>query len=567
MTTLVARPARARLTGQRHMSLARAHFRLVLLMLLFLGGIALIFVRLVWLTLFVEPAGPASAGSMLPPRADIVARNGEPLARTIDAWSVGVHPDRLLGDPADLARRLHGLMPERSAAEYWRILTSGKRFVYLRRRAMPELVAAVNALGEPAIAFAREPERLYPQTTLAAHVLGYTDFEGRGVAGIERALDARLSDPARLGQPVVLSIDSRVQAAMESELYAAMSQQRAEGATGLVLDVDTGEVIAMVSLPVYNPNKVGASPPDARRNNVTQSVYELGSTFKPLTIAQAIETGTVTDLGRRFDTETPLTIGRFRINDDHPQRRPLTMAETLMHSSNIATARIAEEMGRERMEALFRALNFDSPPDIELKEKGRTLWPVDWGRATTLTTGYGHGIAVTPLHLASAYAALVNGGIWRPATLLKVAPGKAATGRRVFSPETSARSREMLRLIVTDGTGRKADVPGFRVGGKTGTAEKPGVGGYSRSVNVSSFAAVFPMDRPRYVVLAMLDAPKGSKESFGLTTAAWTAAPVVARVIARAGPILGVIPDESRDVDLARYAGLFVKAKSPAEQQ
>lgn len=568
MTTLVARPTRARKTIQRQHSLALAQFRLVVLMLLFAGGIVLIAARLVWLGVFDSPGQDVGvAGIGVPKRGDIVARNGEPLAQTMDAWSVGVHPDRLLGDPRQLAVQLARLMPERSAAEYWRLLTSGKRFTYLRRRAMPELVAAVNALGEPAIAFAREPERLYPQTTLAAHVLGYTDFEGHGVSGMERALDDRLTDPAKRATPVVLSIDTRVQAAMESELYAAMTQQRAEGATGLVLDVDTGEVIAMVSLPVFNPNKVGASPAEARRNNVTQSVYELGSTFKPLTVAQAIETGTVTDLGERFDATQPIAIGRFRIHDDHPQRRALTMAETLIHSSNIATARIADRMGQAKMEALFRALNFDSPPDIELKEKGRTLWPVNWGRSTTLTAGYGHGIAVTPLHLASAYAALVNGGIWRPATLLKLAPGQAPAGRRVFSAETSARMREMMRLIVLDGTGRKADVPGYRIGGKTGTAEKPGVGGYSRSANVSTFAAAFPMDAPRYVVLAMLDAPKGSKESFGLTTAAWTAAPVVARVIARTGPILGIIPDESRDVDLRRYDGLVWKPKGTAEAE
>lgn len=568
MTTLVARPTRARRTIQRQHSLALAQFRLVVLMLLFAGGIVLIAARLAWLGVFDSPGQDVGVtGIGVPKRGDIVARNGEPLAQTMDAWSVGVHPDRLLGDPRQLAVQLARLMPERSAAEYWRLLTSGKRFTYLRRRAMPELVAAVNALGEPAIAFAREPERLYPQTTLAAHVLGYTDFEGHGVSGMERALDDRLTDPAKRATPVVLSIDTRVQAAMESELYAAMTQQRAEGATGLVLDVDTGEVIAMVSLPVFNPNKVGASPAEARRNNVTQSVYELGSTFKPLTVAQAIETGAVTDLGERFDATQPIAIGRFRIHDDHPQRRALTMAETLIHSSNIATARIADRLGQTRMEALFRSLNFDSPPDIELKEKGRTLWPVNWGRSTTLTTGYGHGIAVTPLHLASAYAALVNGGIWRPATLLKLAPGQAPAGRRVFSAETSARMREMMRLIVLDGTGRKADVPGYRIGGKTGTAEKPGVGGYSRSANVSTFAAAFPMDAPRYVVLAMLDAPKGSKESFGLTTAAWTAAPVVARVIARTGPILGVIPDESRDVDLRRYDGLVWKPKGTAEAE
>jgi cell division protein FtsI (penicillin-binding protein 3) len=222
---------------------------------------------------------------------------------------------------------------------------------------------------------------------------------------------------------------------------------------------------------------------------------------------------------------------------------------------------VADEIGQARMEDLFRKLGFHEPPHIELRERGRTLWPRDWGRVTTMTVAYGHGIAVSPLHLASAYAAMVNGGIWRPATLRKVAPGKAAHGRRVYSAQTSATMRKLMRLIVTDGTGKKANVEGFRVGGKTGTAEKPGVGGYSKHVNVSTFAAAFPMDAPRYVVLAMLDAPKGSAESFGLTTAAWTAAPVVAKVIARTGPMLGVYPDADREVAMADMQALLWKAK------
>jgi cell division protein FtsI (penicillin-binding protein 3) len=536
----------------------------MLLMLLFAAAAAVITVRLLWLT--VDSGGRATPPPVtgLMARGDIVDRNGDVLARTIEAWSIGVHPDRLLGRPEELAPQLARLMPERSEAEYLAILRSGKSFTYLRRRAMPELVAAVNALGEPGMAYAREPERLYPQVTLAAHVVGYTDFDGRGVMGMERVLDSRLNDPLYRGKPVALSIDRRVQAAMESELSAAMVNLRALGATGIVLDVDTGEVLAMVSLPVFNPNKSGEALPDARRNNVTQSVYELGSTFKPLALATALDTG-VASLERRVDATSPIPVGRFRISDDHAQSRWLNIAETLVHSSNIATARFADEVGQARMEHLFRNLGFHEPPHVELRERGRTLWPQSWGRVTTMTVAYGHGIAVTPLHLASAYAALVNGGIWRPATLLKVAPGKAAAGRRVYSEETSATMRKLMRLIVTDGTGKRANVEGFRIGGKTGTAEKPGAGGYSRTVNVSTFAAAFPMDRPRYVVIAMLDAPKGSPESFGQTTAAYTAAPVVAKVIARTGPMLGVIPDVNRDVDLSDVTPLLWKNSKEAQ--
>lgn len=564
MTTLVARPQRTRHAGARQTSIVLAHQRLMLLMLLFMGAAAVIALRLIWLN-FDTGSGHTATGPIgLAARGDIVDRNGEVLARTIEAWSIGVHPNKLLGRPEDLAARLATLMPERSEAEYLAILKSGKSFTYLRRRAMPELVAAVNALGEPGMAYAREPERLYPQTTLAAHVIGYTDFDGRGVMGMERVLNDTFADPATRGKPVALSIDKRVQAAMESELSAAMSNLQAIGATGLVMDVATGEVIAMVSLPVFNPNRSGEAAPEARRNNVTQSVYELGSTFKPLTMANAIDTGVITNLGRRVDATAPIQIGRFKIKDDHAQRRWLNVPETLVHSSNIATARFAEELGQARTEAFFNKLGFHEAPHIELKERGRPLWPQNWGRVTTMTVAYGHGIAVSPLHLASAYAALVNGGVWRPATLMKVQPGHAAKGRRIISEHTSVTMRKLLRLVVTDGTGKIANIPGFRIGGKTGTAEKPGIGGYSKTVNVSTFAAAFPMDAPRYVVIAMLDAPKGSAESFGQTTAAYTAAPVVAKVIARTGPMLGVYPDTSREIDLSDMMPLLWKGKEEA---
>ncbi len=566
MSTLAARPTRTRHAKFREQSLAVAHQRLMILMLLFSAVAIVIALRLLWLTVFADSAlGRTNPNLMAPPRADIVDRNGEVLARTIDAWSIGVHANRLLNKPEDLAPKLAALMPERTEAQYLALLKSGVHFTYLRRRAMPELVAAVNALGEPGMAFSREPERLYPQLTLAAHVLGYTDMDGHGVTGMERVLDKRLADPALRKTPVALSIDTRVQAAMETELANAMASHQALGATGLVMDVHTGEMIAMVSLPVFNPNKIGQSDPEAIRNNVTQSVYELGSTFKPITMAGAIDAGVVNSLSKRYDATAPLQVGKFKIKDDHPMNRWLNVPETLVHSSNIVTARIADEMGQQRMEALFRRVGFYEPPYIELKEKGRPLVPSYWGRTTTMTTAYGHGIAVTPLQLASAYAALVNGGIWRPATLMKVEKGKATKGRRVFSQHASDTIRQLMRLIVTDGTGKKADVAGMRVGGKTGTAEKPGAGGYSKHVNVSTFAAAFPMDAPRYVVVAMLDSPKGNAESFGLTTAAWTAAPVVAKVIARTGPMLGVFPDPSREMPLDELRTLIWKAKADEE--
>ena len=522
-------------------------------MLAILFGLAVLTVgaRLAYLGVVSVPAtGRDAAAALVPLRADIVDRNGTPLARTIDAWSIGVHPDKVIGDKGELALKLEELMPETPASEYRRLLELPVSFTYLKRRAMPELVAAVNALGEPGIAFAREPERLYPQSAMASHVLGFLNIDGQGMRGMERVLDGRLTDPAMRGQPVALSLDARVQAAVESELGQAMVNYHAKGAAGIVLDVHTGEIVAMASLPAFNPNRVGRVGDDAMRNNVTQSVYELGSAFKPIAMATAINDGIVTDMARRFDATAPLQVGRYRIRDDHSQKRWLNIPEILIHSSNIGTARVADLIGQQRMEASFRKLGFDTAPDIEIKEKQRSIWPTYWARTTTMTVAYGHGIAVTPLHLASAYAALVNGGVWRPATLLKVQPGHTAEGRRAFSQATSDRMRQLLRVIVTDGTGRKAEAPGYRVGGKTGTAEVPQAGGYSRNRNVSTFAAAFPMDAPRYVVIMMIDSAERVEANRFQTTAAYTAAPVVSRVIQRTGAMLGVAPDMARDVNI-----------------
>ena len=548
--------------GDRPHSLALTYQRLMLMLLIFAGVTFLIVARLMYLQVFTDRSGGAAAGNaLLPPRGDIVDRNGIPLARTIDGHTIALQPRRLVGDPTEVATKLNELMPERSVAQYRAMLTSNRNYIYLRRRALPEVVDAANAIGEPAIVFNREPERLYPQTALAGHVLGWTDLEGRGVTGMERVLNDRLANPATRGEPVALAIDSRVQAAMEAELGAAISTFRAEGGAGIVMDVATGEVIAMASGPTFNPNNAGGADANSLYNRATMGVYELGSVFKPITVAAAMDAG-VTSITERWDASAPVPIGRFRISDDHPLGRSISVPELLIHSSNIATARMADEMGAERMQQAFRDLGFTEPVQVELNERARPLWPSDWGRARVLTSGFGHGVAISPLHLASAYAALVNGGIWRPATLMRV-DGQPAQGRRVYTEETSRRMRQMLRLIVTDGTGRRGEAPGFRVGGKTGTAEKvTAAGGYSARVNVSTFAAAFPMDNPRYVVVVMMDAPQGTAETHGFTTAAWNAAPVVSRVISRTGPLLGIIPDANRDIDVSELLPLIGEAGS-----
>ena len=553
MTAAAARPDRVRLAGQRQQTLALTHTRLMFVMLVFLGLAMLIALRLVWLTAFEGADDRAARGGLLPARGDIVDRNGVPLAQTIDAWSIALMPRKLVNDPLGVAEKLAAVLPERTAAQYYAMLRSNRTFIYLRRRATPDLVQRVNAIGEPAIQLGREPERLYPQTGLAAHVIGWTDMDGRGTFGMEKVLDRRLLDPGMRGTPVALSIDSRVQAAVESELSKALVHFSAAGGCALVLDVRTGEVVAMTSLPTFNSNDPGKTGLESLRNATTQSVYELGSTFKAITIANAIQSGVVTSMTKRYDATAPIHMGRFTIHDDHPENRWLNVPEMMVHSSNIVTARIAEQLGQQREMAFFRKLGLDKPPEVELPASARPLWPGYWGRTTVMTVGFGHGIAVTPLNLAIAYAALVNGGVYRPATVLKRGPGNPVpAGRRVISEATSARVRQLLRLVVlpaADGTGKKADVPGFRLGGKTGTAEKAAAGGYNRKVNVSTFAGVFPMDDPRYVVMMTLDSPHGTADTYGFTTAAWVVGPAIANTVARIGPLLGVIPDERHDVD------------------
>ncbi len=554
---------RRQLVNVRQRSLLEAKLRALWVMLLFaaIGIVAL--GRIVFLGI-VEPAPRSGnlADALLPARGEIVDRNGVPLARAFNAYALWFNPEALGGgtalvkSPREVAAALIAIFPDMDMAELTAQLASGKPG-YLRRRILPEEANRIHALGEPGLEFPRENQRFYPQGSMAAHVLGFVDANGQGRVGMEEVLNDRLVDAASRGHPAVISIDSRVQGALEDELGRGMLDTNAKGAAGIILDVDTGEVVALASLPSFNPNLIDRASTPNIFNRVTNQVYELGSTFKPLTVAAAIDAGTVRDMSHRYQAARPIAIGGFQIRDSHTIGASLNVPETLIHSSNIVTAQIADELGGPGLKATMQALGMNERPYIELPARGFPLWPKgNWARITTMTVSYGHGIAVTPLHLASAYATMVNGGIWRPATLRKLGPGEVPAGRRVFKASTSARMRQLLRMIVVDGTGRKADAPGFRIGGKTGSAEKPGAGGYRRSSLVATFAAAFPMDRPRFVVIAMLDEPQGTVASSYQRTAAWNAAPIVGRVVPRIGPLLGVMPDDTRDVDITDLSPL-----------
>ncbi|AKH42391.1 cell division protein FtsI (penicillin-binding protein 3) [Altererythrobacter atlanticus] len=562
MTTLAApRPipaGRIRLVNIRRRSLLIAQLRTLLVGLAFLllAGAALM--RIAWLG-FVQPAPTerSMAEALLPPRGEITDRNGTPLARAFPAYALWYNPSALgdSGPPLvrsaqEVAAELKAIFPDLDQAEIAEKLASGKAG-YLRRRVLPEDANKVYAIGELALEMPRETDRHYPQGSLGAHVLGYVAADGHGRVGMEAVLDKQLTDPAQRAHPAALSIDVRVQGALEDELRRGMLSVDAVGAAGLVLDVDTGEVLALASLPEFDPNKIDAEGEANMFNRVTNQVYELGSTFKPLTVAAAIDHGAVTDLSKRFEADKPMRVDGFPIRDSHTIAPTLNVPQGLIHSSNIVTAKVVDELGADRLQRVMRDLGMEERPYIELPARGYPIYEKGkWKRLRAMTVGYGHGIAVTPLHLASAYAAMVNGGIWRPATLHKLGPGEAPRGRRVFKSSTSARMNQLLRMIVVYGTGRSADAAGFRVGGKTGSAEKASDGGYARTSLISTFAAAFPMDKPRYVVIAMLDEPKGTIASSYQRTAAWNAAPIVGRLVPRIGPLLGVLPDDTRDIDL-----------------
>jgi cell division protein FtsI (penicillin-binding protein 3) len=550
---------RSQLVNTRQRSLIMARLRVLWVLAAFAVLAVAALLRIAYLGVVEDaPRGMSMYQLLLPPRGEIADRNGVPLARAFPAYSLWYNPAALddggaplVKSPQQVARELVRIFPDMDVHDLTRRLQSG-RAGYLRRRVLPEDANRIQEIGELALEIPQETERFYPQGSMASHVLGYVAADGHGRVGMEAVLDKDLLDPARRATPAVLSLDLRVQGALEEELKKGMLATEAVGAAGIVLDVDTGEVLALASLPAFDPNRIDAAGQRNMFNRVTNQVYELGSTFKPLTVAAAIDAGVVTDLSRRYQANRPLEIGGFQIRDSHTIGASLNVPEALIHSSNIVTAQIADALGGKALKRTMSDLGMDQRPFIELPARGFPIWASgDWPRLRTMTVSYGHGIAVTPLHLASAYAAMVNGGIWRPATLRKVEPGKAAKGRRVFKASTSARMNQLLRMIAVYGTGRNADAPGFRVGGKTGSAEKPGAGGYRRSTLVSTFAAAFPMDRPRYVVIAMLDEPKGTAASSYQRTAAWNAAPIVGKVVPRIGPLLGIRPDDTRDIDLS----------------
>ncbi|MBI1776969.1 MAG: penicillin-binding protein 2 [Proteobacteria bacterium] len=483
----------------------------------------------------------------VPDRAPIVDRNGTLLATSLPTASLYADPRDVL-DAGEAAAKLASVLPGLAAEEIQAKLSSEKNFVWLKRNLTPRQQYEVNRLGIPGFYFQREDKRIYPDGSLFAHIVGFADVDGRGLAGLERDLDERLKSQT---QPLLLTVDVRLQHILREELQQGIQEFSAVGGMGIVMDVRTGEILAMVSLPDFDPNRPGASPPENRFNRNTLGVYEMGSTFKIFNSAMALDSGTAS-LRSSYDARQPIRISRYTITDYHAERRWLTVPEIFKYSSNIGSAKMALDAGVETQRAFMGRVGFLKPVPIELKEAGKPLYPRPWRPINAMTIAFGHGLSVSPLHVAMGTAAVLNGGILRAPTLIRRPPEEMPAGTRILKQSTSEDMRRLFRLVVEEGTGKNAAAPGYVVGGKTGTAEKVGHGGYRHKSVLSSFIGVFPMHDPQYLVMVMVDEPKGTKRSHGYATGGWVAAPVVRKVITRMGPLYGIPPVDETSPEIRR---------------
>lgn len=535
--------------------------RLVVTGIVFIASFLAIAARLVDVALLESDRHPRLAyGHATTPqrRADILDRNGMLLATSLETAWLYANPRKVM-DAKEAAYQLRSVLPDIDAIETLDKLSGDRSFTWIKRNLTPEQKYDVNRLGLPGLDFQSGSKRTYPFGNLAAHVVGFTSNDDVGLAGIERSQNEGLAHT-----PVYLTLDARLQQILRQALVPQIEKFEAIGGGGIVLDARNGEVLALVSLPDFDPNVAGKISADAEFNRVTHGVYELGSVFKIFNHAMVLETGTVS-LADSYDATKPLRVGRDTISDFHPENRWLTVPEIFMHSSNIGAAQMALAAGPEAQQKFLSRLGLMHPSPIELPrlELGKPKYPVRWPPSTTMTVAFGHGISVSLLHLSTAVAAVVNGGVMYPPTLIKRRADTSVPGTRVLSAKVSDQMRRLMRLAVEHGTGKTANVPGYLVGGKTGTAEKSANGGYSRDKRISSFVAAFPIDRPRYVLVVMLDEPKGIKESFGYATGGWTAAPVVARVIARMAPLVGMAPVDEEAPDVRRALRMRVNSQDP----
>ncbi|WP_300016539.1 penicillin-binding protein 2 [uncultured Roseobacter sp.] len=548
---------RIRHEQMRDQSRQRAEGRLLVLGLFFVVAFGVIGARM-GLLATAEPTEPrveAPGARIHASRADIVDRHGRLLATNFETHSLYAQPPQMV-DPAHSARELARVFPDLDEKDMLEDFTGKRKFIWIKRKISPEQMQAVHEIGDPGLLFGARDMRLYPNGRLAAHVLGGASYgregvhaaEVIGVAGVEKYFDDHLRDPANGNQPLELSLDLTVQAAAERVLYGGMKLMNAKGATSILMDVHTGEVVSVVSLPSFDPNNrprpavTGDASDSPLFNRSVQGVYELGSTFKIFAVAQALDLGLVSP-DTVIDTKGPLRWGKFRIRDFRHYGNAMTVSKIIEKSSNIGTARLAQQIGVERQRDFMGTMGMLEATGFEIVEAatGKPLLPKNWSELSTMTISYGHGLSISPMHLAAGYAAIANGGLKVQPTILKQDGPQA--GERVISERSAGAARKMLRRVVTEGTASFGDVAGYAVGGKTGTADKPRPqGGYYEEKVIATFASIFPAHDPRYVLIVTLDEAVDTTGEKPRRTAGWTAVPVAAEMIKRIAPLLGLRP-------------------------
>lgn len=548
---------RIRHEQMRDQARQRAEGRLLVLGAFFVGAFLVVGLRMGMLATSEpqEPRVDVPGAQIHAARADIVDRHGNLLATNFETHALYAQPPQMI-DPLHASQELARIFPDLKAEDLYEDFTGKRKFLWIKRKISPEQMQAVHEIGDPGLLFASRDMRLYPNGQLAAHVLGGASFgregvtaaEVIGVAGVEKYFDDYLRDPANGTQPLQLSLDLTVQAAAERVLHGGMRLMNAKGATSILMDVHTGEVVSVVSLPTFDPNKrprpaVAGDPSDSPLfNRSVQGVYELGSTFKIFTVAQAMDLG-LAGPETIIDTKGPLRWGKHRISDFRNYGDEMSVTQVIVKSSNIGTARLAQSIGVERQRAFLKRLGMLEATPFEIVEAGggKPLLPKNWSELSAMTISYGHGLSTSPMHLAAGYAAIANGGYKVQPTILK--QEQVSLGEQVFSARSSAAARNMLRSVVTEGTASFGEVVGYAVGGKTGTADKPRPqGGYYEDKVIATFASIFPAHDPKYVLIVTLDEPVETTGDKPRRTAGWTAVPVAAEMIRRVAPLLGIRP-------------------------
>ena len=528
-----------------------ARTRLGIVLLVFCLFFVLTAGRLALLTMGNETQEPkpiqAASGDLpVAARADIVDANGTVLATSLPTVLLMADARKIL-DASEVAHQLTQVLPDLDAEKLTKDLETAKRYITIRRHVTPRQYYAINKLGIAGLEFMPDESRIYPAGSVTSHILGYTDIDNNGIAGLEKSQNARLQNQQ---EPLQTTIDLRLQTILHRELSNAIQEFHALGAAGVIMDVTTGEILSLVSLPDFDPQNAGEADDNTKFNRATLGVYEMGSTFKTFNTAMALDSGLV-KANERFDTTHNIEIGNKTIRDFHASKYSLNVAEIFMESSNIGSARMAEKVGTARQRDFLTRLGLTQKSPIELPEVGAPIVPpsTSWRDTTTMTISFGHGIAVNAVQLCAAAASIVNDGFVVRPTLIKKphAANEQELQERIISSRTSAQMRALMRLVVKHGTAKQAEVPGYIVGGKTGTADKISGRHYNENARMSSFIGIFPANAPRYVVFTLLDDPKGNAKTYGFATGGWTAAPVTGRIVSQIGPLLNLPPVE-RDV-------------------